>query len=115
MNPHFQERRIGGLQLYWDIIQDDHFISHAISKKATDHLKVSLLLFSCFHFCLLGPIQDIVVRHCCEEYRQSFIKMCALNIQQSCSVPQSLKLLLEILGNTMMIHFLFCFSSIGRS
>jgi hypothetical protein len=35
-----QERCIGGLQLYWDIIQDDHFISREISEEATNHLKV---------------------------------------------------------------------------
>jgi hypothetical protein len=39
-----QERCIGGLQLYWDIIQDDHFISREISQEATNHLKVGPIL-----------------------------------------------------------------------
>lgn len=73
-----EERCIGGLQLYWDIIQDDHFISREISEEATNHLK------------------EIVVRNRCEKYRKNFTAMCTKNIQQSSSVPQSLKLLLEI-------------------
>ena len=38
------------------------------------------------------------MRNRCEKYRKNFTAMCTKNIQQSSSVPQSLKLLLEIFG-----------------
>jgi hypothetical protein len=43
-----------------------------------------------------------VVRNRCEKYRKSFTAMCIKNIQQNCSVPQSLKLLLEIFGALLL-------------
>ncbi|KAL6068267.1 USP domain-containing protein, variant 2 [Balamuthia mandrillaris] len=74
-----EERKTRGLLLFWDAIQDEHFISEAVSKEATTYLK------------------NIIPRSRCQLYRMSFMNLCLANLQNHSSVPQSLKLLLSIL------------------
>jgi len=48
----------------------------------------------------MGHLAEIIRRNRCAYYRESFIELCIENLRNNESVPQSLKLLLGILGRS---------------